>query len=658
MADMEYLDLYQQSYDNSNMQPTFQDQTHHGQEQVQQQYPLWSHHLVALYQQQQQQRAAMMLGQASLQTSKQTEPKPRLAKDEVELLEGEFAKNPKPNSSTKRELAEQMGVEVARINNWFQNRRAKEKQMKKTAEFEAQQARQRSNSESKSGDEEDQGTAAEFYGLSKHRQRLRLSTAAFGEPDSANDDSDTPETETEVEQRQQTAHTQQVGESLDSDRECLVHIKYEHNVPMLHHPHPHGLPNFGPSSVALSDSFSPVQNHASFHPPTTYAMGLTGQHLVFDGLPAADFSSLAPHSGILPESSPLDTATNGNYFAVPPLPQFPSQLITEPLSGVVDNGGTVQGDSMEPMAQCDSLSPRSMATASPTPPDMRFKSPPPPADIAGRRNLRRPAPLGISALRGVPHGSGPKTGVDAPRRPETASSMRRISSATGGLSGRVQKPFSNSGGPRSPFLMDRNKEALFQSLQPLQSPIMSSVQNPISPETPEGMNTQALREDTVSTAVSDDEHGYTFGSLGAVGSFPAYNVDQSIKTPPDTPGLAGHFPEHFYSTSVEQAWSFIPHDEPLPTPSLCSHGGSEIEFSMAQHMPGYVASQPVTPSFPPSVGPTYGGFFGGNVANAEYNFPDTYASESSARSSPAGPPKSRQFQFAQNVTPQDYNPEK
>lgn len=58
----------------------------------------------------------MMVGPGSLHPSKQTEPKPRLAKDEVELLEREFAKNPKPNTSLKRELAEQMGVEVPRIN--------------------------------------------------------------------------------------------------------------------------------------------------------------------------------------------------------------------------------------------------------------------------------------------------------------------------------------------------------------------------------------------------------------------------------------------------------------------------------------------------------------------------------------------------------------
>lgn len=74
---------------------------------------------MALYQQHQQRAAAAMMGQGNMHPSKQTEPKPRLAKDEVELLEREFAKNPKPNSSTKRELAEQMGVEVPRINVGF-----------------------------------------------------------------------------------------------------------------------------------------------------------------------------------------------------------------------------------------------------------------------------------------------------------------------------------------------------------------------------------------------------------------------------------------------------------------------------------------------------------------------------------------------------------
>lgn len=45
-----------------------------------------------------------------------TEPKPRLAKEEVDKLEREFQRNYKPNSIIKKQLAEEMGVDLARIN--------------------------------------------------------------------------------------------------------------------------------------------------------------------------------------------------------------------------------------------------------------------------------------------------------------------------------------------------------------------------------------------------------------------------------------------------------------------------------------------------------------------------------------------------------------
>lgn len=49
-------------------------------------------------------------------TAKQNETKPRLGKDEVDILEREFKKNPKPTTQTKRQFAEDMGVDLARIN--------------------------------------------------------------------------------------------------------------------------------------------------------------------------------------------------------------------------------------------------------------------------------------------------------------------------------------------------------------------------------------------------------------------------------------------------------------------------------------------------------------------------------------------------------------
>jgi hypothetical protein len=44
------------------------------------------------------------------------ETKPRLGKEEVDILEREFKKNPKPTTQTKRQFAEDMRVDLARIN--------------------------------------------------------------------------------------------------------------------------------------------------------------------------------------------------------------------------------------------------------------------------------------------------------------------------------------------------------------------------------------------------------------------------------------------------------------------------------------------------------------------------------------------------------------
>jgi len=44
------------------------------------------------------------------------ETKPRLGKGEVDILECEFKKNPKPPTRTKRQFAEDMGVDLSRIN--------------------------------------------------------------------------------------------------------------------------------------------------------------------------------------------------------------------------------------------------------------------------------------------------------------------------------------------------------------------------------------------------------------------------------------------------------------------------------------------------------------------------------------------------------------
>ncbi|KLO88692.1 uncharacterized protein LW93_4503 [Fusarium fujikuroi] len=69
---------------------------------------------------------------------KATELQPRLRKSQTELLESEFQKTPKPSHQRKSEIADLLQVDKPRINNWFQNRRAKEKQIRRIRMLEAQ----------------------------------------------------------------------------------------------------------------------------------------------------------------------------------------------------------------------------------------------------------------------------------------------------------------------------------------------------------------------------------------------------------------------------------------------------------------------------------------------------------------------------------------
>ncbi len=65
--------------------------------------------------------------------------RPRLTKEQVEVLETQFQAHPKPNSMVKRQLALQTSLTLPRVANWFQNRRAKAKQLKKQEEYETKQ---------------------------------------------------------------------------------------------------------------------------------------------------------------------------------------------------------------------------------------------------------------------------------------------------------------------------------------------------------------------------------------------------------------------------------------------------------------------------------------------------------------------------------------
>ena len=125
-------------------------------------------------------------------------------------------------------------------------------------------------------------------------------------------------------------------------------------------------------------------------------------------------------------------------------------------------------------------SPVSTDQSSPTT-DLRFKSPPPPANIASRRNKHLPAQLNPTALRSI---YGPKTGLDKALRTEAPSPMRRIASASGMMPGRIQKAIMACSSPRSPIYLERTKDALMRSLHDTRSPTLQSLNTAMSPVTP------------------------------------------------------------------------------------------------------------------------------------------------------------------------------
>ncbi|KAK4634529.1 hypothetical protein CLAFUW4_00733 [Fulvia fulva] len=65
---------------------------------------------------------------ASLAQQMSCDIKPRLTKEQHDILESHYQKQNKPNTNTKKGFAESLNVSLDKVNNWFQNRRAKSKQ--------------------------------------------------------------------------------------------------------------------------------------------------------------------------------------------------------------------------------------------------------------------------------------------------------------------------------------------------------------------------------------------------------------------------------------------------------------------------------------------------------------------------------------------------
>ncbi|KAL0936580.1 homeobox transcription [Colletotrichum truncatum] len=567
------------------------------------------------YEQEMLQRHIAMMNHQMMPGSggKTTESKPRLAKDEVDKLEREFQKNNKPNSSLKKQLAEEMRVDIARINNWFQNRRAKAKQERRAQENEARRkSEQDAETTTASTD-----TVKEYYASNDQDEDLRPSAAPFPP-------TKTPVETPSVQQSPAVEEIESVGVLEDQQQSSTETTDSEYASP--------DSTSYQPQDLNISYSLA-ADNFFS------------GQACDFSSSLPSEASTQAPcltlsiPSQFMPQIA--DSASASSLSSFQHLSADVEHYLTSTLVDQVD----IKQEHMqtEDINGLDQFSPESMAHSPPeiTTPDFRFKSPST-IDIASRRNSKRPAQL-VSCMRSQSYNfSGPKTGIEMPRRMEAPSPMRRVASATGNFPRGIQK--ATSAGPRSPLYFDRNQENLILQMAS-HSPISRGSVAPPTPNTPVVPTQQNMRETTVSSMSSEEEKSYSAQTSLTV---PQYAMDPTMRTPPDTPGLITNmhgslFPTYDYNVT----------DDSLHTPSF---GNFDAEFPMPTNVPGYVAqscgSQPVTPSFPPgNMGPAFYSSYGGG--NTEYNWSD--ASSVSTKPSPEQA-RSRQFQFT-NMTAQDFHGE-
>ncbi|KAI0202374.1 hypothetical protein F4808DRAFT_73465 [Astrocystis sublimbata] len=577
-----------------------------------------------------------------------TDSKPRLSKEEVEKLEKVFQDNPKPSSSVKAQLADNLGLERARINNWFQNRRAKAKQERKQEEYEARRAAEKA-SEPSSPDEDSSLDGLDIASEESGSQHAQASSAAFPTVSSppqitetkyedVEDEEDDDDDEEDIDiveisdPRPSSASPMCMQSSITSQNDLVdayqspISAEFSQSAaPAFIHPQHSGVYT---QTRSMSDfGLSTSMGHG---PQAALNERTTELH---HGLPFRVERSMSTE-GLVPQHY------NGMHSA----------MLFSPLSnGVVGDMSESQFDSTASPDCHDGqdIIPHGL----PTPIDS-FRSPPPPANIATRRKIARPAALQTTALRSRSY-NVPKTALDGSKRmdiPSPISSIRRISSATGMGPGRIHK---SSAGPRSPYFGRAEALLQYHNRSPVGSVTPTLSGAPPTPMTPAIFDQQHIQEPTVISASPDN------GSFGiGMGITSNYSQDMEqendLKTPPTTPGLMHEYGTNGFINNAFNTGFNITNDQPLFTPYL----HSEFPDLSMQNVPDYVET---SDGGPPT--PVYSTMMNSNLEHAA--FPRNVASNTqydwdanepvvSSRSSP-GYPRSKQIQFTPNITPQDYH---
>lgn len=619
--------------------------------------------------------------------TKSNETKPRLGKDEVDILEREFKKNPKPTTQTKRQFAEDMGVDLARINNWFQNRRAKRKQEKKQEAYEAGQAQEATGySEPSSPDFYNNGYHSDTHQVSfpQHGSFSLVNNAPPPAVASYNPQYPDP-LSASMESLQRTFAAAQAASERD-DFQGFADPRENMDTFSLIHDYSNGDRAQFPSPDEAVPQFHATQAYSY---PSNFTGNLyNGSSQSINELQSTDDSvDQSPPSYSFPNSGSDSNIQQS-------VPSFPSQLLPgQSCDGLPSPGSESSrspeenNDSAHPISfTCENIPESNESSVSPPPgPSIPFKSPPPPMDIAGRRKKVqvKPAALVADTLRGRP-GMGPRTvshaeGFRRPTESPVGSPMRRIVSAGGNrnvLTGRIYKSGVESA-QRSPINLGGFSdvgsfiEHNFHSIR--QPPSLnggSSLSSSLAPPTPmsprEREMTFAKREVARSTA-SPVQGNVNFMFNAGTGCFTTIEGDQNLASPPETPQaqMVITAPFNPWANGIEfseKQWQFEVPDEPLFTPA---HEAFPVELHMPQ--PSYLASmsQPVTPAFG-AFNPNF--MFAGSESpqfkhespqytlstqtGSEYSFPDAHPYPLGM--SPTMTTKQKQFQFS-HTTAADFS---
>lgn len=541
------------------------------------------------------------------------------------------------------------------LQNWFQNRRAKAKQERKQEEYEARRAAEKSGSEP--GSPENPPSVMSEFSDQNTDQQMKPSSALFPELSQSVEQCHSMDNDSHYEEdgtcksesfdspyEPQAVESHQDDPSSTADLHSPLSLDFSHSDRMgfVYPPANQGFHPQG--SVHGYSSFALQHRNSSEH--LEHQKGLD---MVTHALPSPE--EQMPNAGY--QADQYFKAIGVGYPSSA-LPFFNQTSIMEEkeLEGIKDEGclphdgesdGSLHDEPMTPSTHQDFSAPGDS-----------FKSPPPPANIATRRKIQRPAALQVTKSSNL--GGGPKTAMDGPRRCDASSpatAMRRIASASGNMAGRIQK---QSAGPRSPLFLNRNAEAFLQFHSRSPASVFSAAFSgaaPPTPMTPAVFNQQGVREPTVSSNCSDDE-AFSLGH-GVPNHFMSEFKPESLKTPPETPGLMTSlntqtFGGHPFSAPID-----FTVDRPLMTPYFHSEFP---DLSLSNSVPSYVEmgdnSLPATPLYPNLINSARDPNIFISSGSTQYDW-DTNESITSSKSSPEQP-RSKQIQFTQNITPQDYHP--